>query len=80
MQLYRPARAIDYEAVSVMHFTNTYVPANVESILQNSCYDCHSNNTNYPWYSNIQPIRMFMDSHIKKVRKTWTLVSGELFF
>jgi hypothetical protein len=32
MQLYRPARAIDYEAVSVMHFTNTYtVPANVEA-------------------------------------------------
>jgi hypothetical protein len=32
MQLYRPARAIDYEAVSVMHFTNTYtVPANVKA-------------------------------------------------
>jgi hypothetical protein len=66
MQLYRPARAIDYEAVSVMHFTNTYtVPANGKH-LQNSCYDCHSNNTAYPWYSNIQPIRMFMDSHIKE--------------
>lgn len=67
MQLYRPARAVDYEAVSMLHFTNTYtVPANVESILQNSCYDCHSNNTAYPWYSNIQPIKMLMDSHIKE--------------
>jgi hypothetical protein len=37
--------AIDYEAVSVMHFTNTYRSCKCESILQNSCYDCHSNNT-----------------------------------
>lgn len=67
MQLYRPARAVAYDTVSAMHFANTYtVPANVERILQTSCYDCHSNNTAYPLYSNIQPIRMFMDSHIKE--------------
>lgn len=67
IQLYRPARAVDYETVSAMYFTNTdKVPANVESILQTSCYDCHSNNTAYPWYSNIQPISMLMDSHIKE--------------
>ena len=39
-------------------------PSNVPSILQNACYDCHSNNTNYPWYSNIQPIAWIMARHI----------------
>ena len=40
------------------------VPVNVQFILQNACYDCHSNNTNYPWYSNIQPMAWIMARHI----------------
>jgi hypothetical protein len=67
MQLYQPARNINYGPVSTVHITKTYgVPINVRTILQTSCYDCHSNNTNYPWYSYIQPVRLFMDSHIKE--------------
>lgn len=41
------------------------VPATVEQSLQVSCYDCHSNNTNYPWYNKIQPAAWFMEDHIK---------------
>lgn len=42
------------------------VPQNVKAILQTSCYDCHSNNTRYPWYSRIQPGAWYMAQHIKK--------------
>lgn len=42
------------------------VPANVAAILKVSCYDCHSNNTRYPWYSELQPGAWFMAQHIKK--------------
>lgn len=67
MQLYQPDRTINYGPVPDTDFMNTYaVPAKVGTILKTSCYDCHSNNTNYPWYSNIQPVRMLMDSHIKE--------------
>ena len=38
----------------------------VQILLENACYDCHSNNTNYPWYSNIQPVGWLMDNHIRK--------------
>ena len=38
----------------------------VQILLENACYDCHSNNTNYPWYSNIQPIGWLMAKHIRK--------------
>jgi hypothetical protein len=67
MQLYQPVRTIDYGSVPALDFMNAYaVPTKVETILKTSCYDCHSNTTNYPWYSNIQPARMLMDSHIKE--------------
>ena len=42
------------------------VPANVAAILKVSCYDCHSNNSRYPWYSELQPGAWFMAQHIKK--------------
>jgi hypothetical protein len=41
------------------------VPQEINTAMQASCYDCHSNNTHYPWYSNIQPGAWFMESHIK---------------
>ena len=46
---------------------NTYaLPGGVHDVLKNKCYDCHSNNTSYPWYTNIQPIGWWMASHIKE--------------
>lgn len=41
------------------------VPNDVQIILRKACYDCHSNNTNYPWYMNVQPVGWVMASHIK---------------
>ncbi|WP_241282664.1 heme-binding domain-containing protein [Chryseobacterium timonianum] len=38
----------------------------VNAILSASCYDCHSNNTRYPWYSNVRPISWFLANHISK--------------
>lgn len=40
------------------------VPGNVKAILQRSCYDCHSNHTNYPWYVHINPIGLLMSKHV----------------
>ena len=40
------------------------VPENVQQILKVSCYDCHSNTTNYPWYSQVQPFAWFLNDHI----------------
>ena len=70
MQLYYPARNIGFEHDINANFSELYnVPKNVEVVLQTSCYDCHSNNTNYPWYSNIQPVRFIMEYHIKKAKE-----------
>jgi len=42
------------------------VPAIIQNKLQVSCYDCHSNNTAYPWYNKIQPAAWFLEDHIKE--------------
>lgn len=42
------------------------VPAEVSTILKTSCYDCHSNNTVYPWYSNIQPVAWWLQGHVNE--------------
>lgn len=42
------------------------VPENIQKKLQVSCYDCHSNNTQYPWYNKIQPVAWFLEDHIKE--------------
>lgn len=44
------------------------VPENVQAILKRSCFDCHSNETTYPWYSKIQPSAWFLADHIAEGR------------
>lgn len=45
------------------------VPQDVQFVLKRSCYDCHSNNTVYPWYNNIQPVAWLLARNIKKGKK-----------
>jgi hypothetical protein len=65
MQFVRPtpntSNAVQQDDL-IQHFN---VPANVAGILKKSCYDCHSNNTRYPWYSNVQPIAWLLEKHIR---------------
>lgn len=42
------------------------VPDNIKGTLQISCYDCHSNNTSYPWYNKVQPVAWFLENHIEE--------------
>ena len=45
------------------------VPAEVKTILDKACMDCHSNNTRYPWYSKIQPVDWWLDDHVKEGKR-----------
>lgn len=48
-------------------FIKLYRPsAEIKKLLTVSCYDCHSNNTNYPWYSRFQPSGWFLQQHIEE--------------
>ncbi|HEX8198662.1 MAG TPA: heme-binding domain-containing protein [Pyrinomonadaceae bacterium] len=44
------------------------VPPEIDSILARSCNDCHSNRTDWIWYSNVAPASWFMASHVEEGR------------
>ena len=43
-------------------------PKDVATLLQSTCYDCHSNQTRHYWYSNISPAAWLIDKDIKNGR------------
>lgn len=49
--------------------SETNPPADVKKILETTCYDCHSNKTNYPWYNNITPVNYWLADHVKDGKK-----------
>ncbi len=51
--------------ISIVHS----IPSTVQQVLKTSCYDCHSNNTVYPWYSKIQPVAAWLNNHIVDGKK-----------
>lgn len=38
----------------------------ISTILKNACYDCHSNQPTYPWYTNIAPVSWWIKNHINE--------------
>jgi len=44
-------------------------PEKIAKILKTSCYDCHSNETAYPWYSNIAPVSWWVKEHVEDGKK-----------
>lgn len=65
LQFFRPAKNVQAETAPT-HISNKFnLPAEVNTIMAKACYDCHSNNSRYPWYFNIQPVGMWMNKHIK---------------
>ncbi|WP_312305923.1 heme-binding domain-containing protein [Chryseobacterium sp.] len=70
IQVIQPVRNIDYGQVPSSDISKVYkIPENVQSILRTSCYDCHSNSTDYPVYGYIQPFSFFLENHIKEGKK-----------
>lgn len=65
IQFIKPARNENGQVLNTDISNTASMPEAVQMILINACYDCHSNNTRYPWYFNIQPMAWLMASHIK---------------
>jgi hypothetical protein len=69
IQFFHPAKNND-TTVSAQDMNTLYpIPDSVHRILEKACFDCHSNNTRYPWYFNIQPVAWWMDGHIEDAKK-----------
>jgi hypothetical protein len=73
IQLKRPARTnppVDEAQTIEAH---TQITPEVKDILNRSCYDCHSNKTVWPWYTNVAPISWWIVNHIDEGRRNLNL-------
>ncbi len=68
IQFIHPAKNSNLSAtISSNDISKLYaVPDSVQHLLKTSCYDCHSNNTVYPWYSKIQPVDWWLNHHVNE--------------
>ncbi len=69
IQVVQPAKNKNNQVSAADISKTLQVPAEIQKTLENSCYDCHSNNTRYPWYTYIQPFGWFLNSHITEGKK-----------
>lgn len=65
MQLIRPEKNIAKQPPTASIAEHYPIPVSLQSVLQRSCYDCHSNNTVYPWYAEVQPVGWWLNKHIR---------------
>jgi len=66
IQFFRPAKNVAAGDQPQALKKRYAIPANVEASLQKACYDCHSNNTRYPWYAEVQPVAWYLADHVKE--------------
>ena len=69
IQFVQPARNTNGQVLATDITKVMSVADTVQTILKNSCYDCHSNNTNYPFYAYIQPVGWLLNNHIQAGKK-----------
>lgn len=69
VQFIRPEKNISNEAPQTAITQHFPVPQTIQSVLQRSCYDCHSNNTAYPWYAEVQPLGWWLSKHVRDGKK-----------
>ena len=73
IQFFRPGKN-NNPTITDKDITRLYtVPDSVQQILAKACNDCHSDNTRYPWYNNIQPVAWWLNDHIKDGKKEMNL-------
>jgi hypothetical protein len=73
IQFFRPEKNISAQK-SAADITSLYsTPDSINVILDKACNDCHSNNTKYPWYNNIQPVAWWLANHIREGKEELNL-------
>ena len=48
---------------------DVHAPADVEAVLRRACYDCHSNETVWPWYSRVAPVSWLLNRDVVEGRR-----------
>ena len=63
IQFFRPEKNNSADTEFAMS-TKYEINSSVNQIMKGACYDCHSNQTEYPWYAEIQPVGWWLNDHV----------------
>lgn len=55
-------------------------PPEVKALLRRACYDCHSNETRWPWYARIAPVSWLIARDVERGRKELNFSEWELSY
>lgn len=50
------------------------------ALVVRACFDCHSNQVRWPWYSNVAPISWLIQSHVDEGREELNYSEWDLFY
>lgn len=76
-QFFGPEKNLGDTASVAAFEAETNPPEDVKLILENTCYDCHSDVTRYPWYDKITPVNYWLAGHIKDGKKHFNVSNWE---
>ncbi len=79
IQFYRPAKTNPPIIAAETLEATARVPNEVAKILSRSCNDCHTNNSNYPWYSQVAPMSWGIVEHINEGRRELNLSTWAIY-
>ncbi|HEX8189004.1 MAG TPA: heme-binding domain-containing protein [Pyrinomonadaceae bacterium] len=68
-QFVRPGRVNPPGAAGRSLEEHARVTPEVAGVLGRSCMDCHSDRTDWPWYSNVAPASWFVVDHVNHGRR-----------
>ncbi|WP_298546714.1 heme-binding domain-containing protein [uncultured Aquimarina sp.] len=65
---------------SVAYFEKETNPSpEIKEILKSNCYDCHSNQTIYPWYAEIAPVSYWLSHHVEEGKEHFNVSDWEQY-
>ena len=69
IQFVRPARTNPPTDPSRTLAAHTTIPSEAADVLDRACRDCHSNDTRWPWYTNVAPVSWYVIDHVNHGRR-----------
>ncbi|HQV75484.1 MAG: heme-binding domain-containing protein [Flavobacteriales bacterium] len=67
-QFFQPDRSVPPIVPANDMLVMTQAPDDIKTLVQGACYDCHSDNSTYPWYASITPVNFWLQDHINEGR------------
>lgn len=66
MQFFRITKTNAPVVASNDFITITNPNTEIRTLLESACYDCHSNQTRYPWYAEVAPVSWWLQDHVNE--------------